>query len=334
MANEEHLKILKQDMAIWNQWRENHPEIRPSLRGADLHAADLRFADLSDADLVEANLHWADLVEANLKRANLSNANLNGANLSNADLRGTNFFGAILFGADIIEAKLAKADLSEAGIGLTHFNDVDLSEVRGLLTVHHGAPSSIGIDTIYRSQGNIPEIFLRGCGVSDDFIALIKALAGSIQFYSCFISYASKDQEFADRLHADLQSTGVRCWFAKENLKTGDKLRPSFDDAIRIHDKLMVVLSEHSIKSPWVEKEVETAFEKERQQNRIVLFPIRLDDAVMKTQQAWAADIRRTRHIGDFRDWKNHNSYKEEFDRLLRDLRAEGSSSSAATNRK
>ena len=65
-----------------------------------------------------------------------------------------------------------------------------------------------------------------------------------------------------------------------------------------MHDKLLLVLTENSMKSPWVEKEVETAFEKERKQGRTVLFPIRLDDAVMGAEEAWAADIRRTRHIG------------------------------------
>jgi hypothetical protein len=84
----------------------------------------------------------------------------------------------------------------------------------------------------------------------------------------------------------------------------------------------MVLLSESSVSSPWVEKEVETAFEKERREKRTVLFPIRLDEAVMETGEAWAADIRRTRHIGDFRDWKNHDSYKKAFERLLRDLKA------------
>ena len=52
-------------------------------------------------------------------------------------------------------------------------------------------------------------------------------------------------------------------------------------------------------------------------------FPIRLDDAVMETDQAWAADIRRTRHIGDFRNWKDHDAYQNAFARLLRDLKAE-----------
>ena len=77
-----------------------------------------------------------------------------------------------------------------------------------------------------------------------------------------------------------------------------------------------------------VEKEVETAFgkeirfETEQKQRRTVLFPIRLDDAVMETEEAWAADIRRTRHIGDFPGWKSHDKYREAFGRLLRDLKA------------
>jgi hypothetical protein len=87
----------------------------------------------------------------------------------------------------------------------------------------------------------------------------------------------------------------------------------------------MVVLTEHSIQSEWVEKEVEAAFEKERREKRPILFPIMLDDAVMQTDQAWAAEIRRTRHIGDFRHWKNHDEYQKAFNRLLRDLQAQSS---------
>jgi hypothetical protein len=144
-----------------------------------------------------------------------------------------------------------------------------------------------------------------------------------IEFYSCFISYSSKDDDLAQRLYADLQARNVHCWFAPEDLKIGDKFRMRIDEAIRVHDKLLLVLSENSVNSAWVEKEVETAFEKEqRQGGKPVLFPIRLDGAVMKTDRAWAADVRRTRHIGDFTRWKDHDAYQQAFQRLLRDLKA------------
>jgi hypothetical protein len=54
-----------------------------------------------------------------------------------------------------------------------------------------------------------------------------------------------------------------------------------------------------------------------------VLFPIRLDDAVMTSRYGWAADIRRTCHIGDFGHWKDHDLYRKALDRLLRDLKVE-----------
>ncbi|HEV2175599.1 MAG TPA: TIR domain-containing protein [Terriglobia bacterium] len=92
-------------------------------------------------------------------------------------------------------------------------------------------------------------------------------------------------------------------------------------ESIRLYGKLMVILTEHSIASTWVEEEVE-ALEKERKEGKLALFPIRLDDAVMETDQAWAASLRRTRHIGDFRRWKDHDAFKKAFERLLRDLKA------------
>lgn len=102
----------------------------------------------------------------------------------------------------------------------------------------------------------------------------------------------SLDEDFAKRLHADLQQSNVRCWFAPEDLKIGDKFRKRTDESIRIYDKLMVILSQNSIESAWVEEEVEAALKKERAQNDLVLFPVRLDDTVMNTGQAWAASLK------------------------------------------
>ncbi len=349
MANKEHLSILKSGVSAWNEWRCVHLEIVPDLREANLFLANLSEANLSTArlsganlrcatlsgaelflaDLSGADLSGADLTSAKLLTANLSVANLTGAMLSRADLSMANLSRANLTSAYLLLATLRGADLSEANLSncamwFTSVSDIDLSGVQGLETVRHEGPSSIGIDTIYRSKGKIPEVFLRGAGVPDDFITYMKSLVENpIEFYSCFISYSAKDKEFAERLYADLRHEHVRCWFAPEDLKIGDKFRPRIDEAIRVYDKLLLILSENSIHSPWVETEVETAFEKERKSpGKTVLFPIRLDDAVMKTDQAWAGDIRRTRHIGDFSNWKDHDEYKKAFDRLPRDLNA------------
>jgi uncharacterized protein YjbI with pentapeptide repeats len=399
MANEEHLKILRQGVEAWNRWRKENPDVRPDLKGAvlegadlsgaylvmadfreanlsetdlsaanlngadlegadlsetDLSEADLRGADLSQtdlsqahlrgahlreawlswADLVGANLYGADLIMASLTRADLSRADLSGADLSRASLSGADLSRAFLREADLSrvdlrEANLSRVDLSgadfrEADVGYTAFVDLDLSVVKGLDTVKHRGPSHISIDTIYRSHGQIPEAFLRGCGVPDNFIAYMGSLTGkAFEYYSCFISHSTKDQAFAERLYNDLQGKGVRCWFAPEDMKIGDKIRPRIDESIRIHDKLLLILLEHSVASEWVEHEVEHALDLERERKAPVLFPIRLDDAVMKSKIGWAGNIQRGRHIGDFCTWKDHDSYQRAFDRLLRDLKAE-----------
>ncbi len=158
----------------------------------------------------------------------------------------------------------------------------------------------------------------------DTFIAYIRSLVGkAIEYYSCFISYSSKDEAFARRLYADLQSNHVRCWYAPENLKWGEKIRSGIDEAIRIHDKLLLILSKHSVASGWVEHEVKTALAREKKEKRTILFPVRVDRAVFDSPFAWATEIRHERTIGDFTRWKNHDAYEKAFDRLLRDLKAE-----------
>jgi hypothetical protein len=185
------------------------------------------------------------------------------------------------------------------------------------------APSTIRTNTICRSCGEIPDELFRAANAPDSFVSRAGSLVGQpIQFSWCFISCSSKDQDFADRLHADLQSEGARCWFAPEHLKTGHRFRDRIDQSICVYEKLLVVLTEESVWSSWVEKEHETGFGEERQRKTTVLFRIRLDDAVMETDQAWATDIRQTRHIGGLRTWKDRDSYQKVFDRLLWDLKA------------
>src|SRR2546430_15201814 len=101
--------------------------------------------------------------------------------------------------------------------------------------------------------------------------------------YSCFISYSSEDRDFAGRLHADLQNAGVRCWFAPHDLPIGAKTWDTIDEAIRLRDKLLIILSEASIGSDWVEDEVNKGYAEERDRKATVLFPVRVDDVVMAT---------------------------------------------------
>ena len=338
MANPEHLAILKQGVKAWNKWRKTNPDIIPdltkaffvkadleeaNLEGVFLHGANLREANLEQANLGGANLERAYLYGGNLYRADLGSAHLMSANLEWADLQEANLHGTYLIDANLNKVNLHRANLNHSSIGYTIFSNLDLSAVNGLETIKHYFPSSIDTHTIYLSQGKIPDVFLRGCGVPDNLIEYLPALAGKgIQYYSCFISYSHQDDELARRIHNDLQAAGVRCWFAPHDLKIGDRFRSVIDESIQIHDKLLLILSEHSVLSDWVEHEVEHALDRERIEKKSILFPVRLDDAVMDSTTGWAGNVKRQRHIGDFSKWKDHDAYEVAFDRLLRDLKA------------
>ena len=327
MPNPEHLAILKEGVERWNAWRRENQVGLPDLTGADLATADLAGADLAGADLAGAyltgaNLEGAHLRWTNLHRADLAGAHLSLANLSEAHLRRANLRAANLFEANLRAANLRKANVEKAFLFDTIFADTDLTGATGLDQCIHVGPSTIDHRTLAKS-GTLPLAFLRGCGLPQSYIDYLPSLLGKpFEFYSLFISYSSQDDAFTHRLHADLQDKGVRCYFAPEDMKIGDEIRPAIVRQIRLRDKLLLILSEHSIESRWVKDEVEAAYEEEDRRGETVLFPIRLDNAVMDTAEAWAAKLRRQRHIGDFTDWKDHDAYQSAFDRLLRDLKA------------
>src|SRR5215471_8914211 len=310
MANPEHLQILKQGVEALHQWRmQHHWDITLDLSGA--------------------NFNGTDLFRANLSHANLRGASLGGANLSWAHLVMADLSGANLFGANLSRADLSRADMSHVRLSDTVFGDTDLSAVRGLETCHHGGPSTLDHRTLARS-GPLPLVFLRGCGLPEALIEYLPSLLGEpSQFYSCFISYSSADEAFCRRLHGRLQDAGLRVWFAPHDIQGGQKLHEQIDQAIRVYDKLLLVLSAHSMQSPWVEFELRRARRREVAEQRRILFPVRLVDyEAIKAWECFDADTAkdlateiREYYIPDFTAWKDHDAFEAAVDRLLRDLK-------------
>jgi uncharacterized protein YjbI with pentapeptide repeats len=344
VANEELLAILRRGVKTWNDWIERNGGFDlsgPGLKLRDLTSADLTGVNLAGIDLSTTNLSWAKLAGAKLDEASLRGtalrgadlsgasvsisdltlANLTEANLSNASLRGTNFYAA-----DLTNTNFAGASITNA-----IFSYVDVSATKGLELAIYEGRSTIGIDTVVLSRGRIPDALMRGAGVPDTWITYIKSLSSSpIEFYSCFISYSTKDQDFANRLHADLQAKGVRCWFAPHDVKGGQKLHAQIDEAIRFHDKLLLILSEHSMSSEWVQTEISKARKREVREKVRVLFPISLAQfEAIREWECFDADMGkdsareiREYYIPDFSNWKDDDCYQKAFDRLVSDLKA------------
>ena len=324
MPGEIELKILGAGVDAWNAWRNagKEPEcVLPNLRQANLRSQklqgiDLRSALLEDTDFTGADLSMADFSGAALENANLSQAYLIGARFCDYhNVAIARDYNMIL--QSPIAALFGDVNFDRAVLHRTLFIDLDVSKAKNLERCIHIGPSSLDHATLLKST-TVPIEFLRGCGLPETFIRLLPRAS---EFNSCFISYSSADDAFTNKLHSDLQDAGVRCWFAPNDLRIGDRTRIAIDSAITAHDKLLLVLSQTSVGSQWVEQEVEKALERERRENLSIVFPIRVDDAVLEATAGWAAYLRNTRNIGDFREWKGQKAYARAVERLLRDLR-------------
>ncbi len=310
----------------------------------DLSGADLSFAKVTNADFSRArldyaslhsvtgrgaNFHGARLYEVDASGLSVTHSNFSGAEMVNVDLYDSGFHKVSFREAQLIHVNLGMARLTDcdmqaarlAALTLRHTTlqnvdvsfseaellmvcDTSLRDVVGLSTLTHRGPSSIGLDSFFLS-GGLPAEFLRGVGTPPVFVDYAASVVGvPIVINSCFISYSATDTLFAQDLHAHLTQNGVRTWFAPHDLKIGERFRNEIESSIHSHDKLLLIMSRASIASSWVEIEVEAALERETRENRSILFPIRVDDSVFQSSVAWAASIRRTRHIGDFTTWE------------------------------
>jgi uncharacterized protein YjbI with pentapeptide repeats len=336
-----------------------------SFEGANLQEAILNGTcfdntDFTQADLFHVAMFNATLLDCKLDETNFCKAEFGSTLFSGSSLLSARFKGAILMDThfrtcDLSSAKfnlaqlnlvlfcetvLENASFAKASLSGGVFADVDLSNTIGLDQARHNGPSTIGTDTIYASHGRIPEKFLKDAGVPEEIVDIARSIRNGppIQWHSCFISYSTKDEEFARRLHARMREANMRVWFAPEDLKGGKKLHEQLFEAIQIHDRLLIVLSEHSIKSEWVMTEIRKARETEKKENRRKLFPIRLTD--FETLRDWtcfdadtgkdlAVEVREY-FIPDFSNWKvladgHPAAFESAFARLKKDLEAENS---------
>jgi hypothetical protein len=198
---------------------------------------------------------------------------LAGAKFTQARLAGSNFFAAHLAQADFshaaldlvafVETNLVSAKFTNAELGYTVFSQTSLKGAIGLETCRHLAPSSVDFGTLQRS-GMLPEAFLRGCGLSNEFIQHVRSvLQQPTEFYSCFISYSHGDKAFAELLYDRLQARGIRCWKDDHQLLPGDDLHEGIDRGIWHWDKVLLCASKASLTSWWVDGEINRAFQKE-----------------------------------------------------------------------
>lgn len=91
---------------------------------------------------------------------------------------------------------------------------------------------------------------------------------------SIFLSHTKADKPFVRKLARDLDNHGVKYWLDEAEIKIGESLIEKIRQGIDEVDYVAVILSPHSVASPWVQREVDVAMNQEIQGKRVKVLPI------------------------------------------------------------
>jgi hypothetical protein len=249
MANEEQVKLLKKSVAEWNKWRNENPDVKIDLCGADLHGAylsgaylsgaDLSGADLIRADLSGAYLSGADLIRADLREADLGEADLLGADLSWADLYGTNLRDANLCGASLCEADLRGANLCRASLCGADLTRTTLCGAYLWFKVEEGDVRPDGatwVCALTEKQKAAAE----GCGEKDDRIAtlereLAEAREGESKAIHDFYELSKEHESGKKEMECQIKFNKEVCWSNDDLEDKNARLEKELAEVKRIH---------------------------------------------------------------------------------------------------
>ncbi len=356
MANQKHIKILNSGIFALEEFRKENPFIQ-----LDLSNSDLRYIQLKGINLCNANLNGANLAGANLENSKLTNigfidsklhgTSFKGSIINNCDFRVTNFTNTDLsgcrlensnFGGSIFKRTLLNnTQFKRAIFGETKFYDLNLSDTLGLDMSTHFAPSDINVNTLTNSFGRISKYFLQGCGFSEwsamevrlydhrlsasEIVDLQYSIFDkrSKGFFigGVFISYSQRDEIFADKLYYQLKNDGVAVWMDRQDMVSGP-IEFQVQSAIRANDIILPILSENSIKSDWVEAELDWAREREKEENRSVLCPIAIDDSwktIVNKSVLWR-QVKKY-NILSFSSWKDDQLFDLNYGKLVKGMK-------------
>ena len=93
-----------------------------------------------------------------------------------------------------------------------------------------------------------------------------------------FVSHASKDKDFVDRLVSDLAARGVPVWYDKLDVRLGDSIPGKINSGISEAKYFLIVLSSAAVKSKWVQEELNAALMRQVASAGTFLIPVLVED--------------------------------------------------------
>lgn len=93
-----------------------------------------------------------------------------------------------------------------------------------------------------------------------------------------FISHSSKDKPFIRQLSADLAKENILVWLDEQQIKVGDSIGDKISQGLAESDYFVIALSDNSVNSEWVKKELNSALISEIESKKVKILPIKLSE--------------------------------------------------------
>lgn len=120
-----------------------------------------------------------------------------------------------------------------------------------------------------------------------------------------YLSYTMRDIEIAKMIAIRLREDGFEPWLAHEQIRPGDRWVDKIVDGIKKSQWVLLLLSENTSSSEWIEQEIDYVFQLESQLGRRLLLPVLISGNEIP---AIVNDL-------VYADFRNGNDF--EFDRLV-----------------
>ncbi|QVK20847.1 toll/interleukin-1 receptor domain-containing protein [Mycoplasmatota bacterium] len=184
-----------------------------------------------------------------------------------------NIKNAIMVGIGAYRYVIANSDVSDQNsVELLDLADSALDEVSSDFCDNREELKKILLDNVSLNLNNLDSLVY-------DFlfrdITIVDKDINKNERY-VFISYCTEDEKLARKVKSVLEQNGYRTWFAPDNIKYGSSYAESIEDAISYSSCFLALLTDRSIKSRWVEKEIDRAVN-----HGTIIIPVIVDDITL-----------------------------------------------------
>lgn len=125
-----------------------------------------------------------------------------------------------------------------------------------------------------------------------------------------FLSHSHEDKLFVQRLATDLRHKGHIVWIDEAEIKVGDSLIEKIREGINNVDYVVAVISQSSIQSEWVKRELDVAINIEIEQKKVFVLPILIDNV----------DLPGFLKGKLYADFRSNDFYEKELGKMLQKL--------------